>query len=53
MKTASEDFAKTGISKEFDVTLMDKKRFGDIMAPEIEVIHSYSPSISHPLQLEK
>jgi len=36
MKTASQDFAQTGVSKEYDTTLMDKKRFGDIMAPEIE-----------------
>jgi len=40
MQTAAVDFGKTGISKEYDTELMEKKRFGDTMAPVIEVFSS-------------
>lgn len=37
MQTAVVDFGKTGVSKEYDTELMEKKRFGDTLAPEAEV----------------
>ena len=53
MQTAAVDFGKTGISKEYDTELMEKKRFGDTMAPVIEVFSSIITLIKLYIQKPK